>query len=109
MAYHELKALQSMTNLNQKRVFVIEDNLENRVITQLTLGLKGVRLEFDRFGRDTLSKLRNFGKVDLILLDLMFPNGVTGYDIFDIIRADAAFAHIPIVAVSASDAVRVRK
>ncbi len=94
-----------MTNLNRKRIFVIEDNIENRVITQMTLGMHGVRMEFDRFGRDTLSKLKNFGNVDLIILDLMFPNGITGYDIFDTIRADASFAHVPIVAVSASDAV----
>jgi len=94
-----------MSSLNQKRIFVIEDNIENRVITQMALGLHGVRMEFDRFGRDTLSKLKSFGDVDLIILDLMFPNGITGYDIFDIIRADISFAQVPIVAVSASDAV----
>jgi len=90
--------------MNLKRIFVVEDNIENRVITQMALGLLGARIEFDCFGRDTLSKLHNFGKVDLIILDLMFPNGVTGYDIFDMIRSDAALATVPIVAVSASDA-----
>jgi CheY-like chemotaxis protein len=93
-----------MATMNLKRIFVVEDNIENRVITQMALGLLGARVEFDRFGRDTLSKLHNFGKVDLIILDLMFPNGVTGYDIFDMIRSDSALAAVPIVAVSASDA-----
>jgi CheY-like chemotaxis protein len=92
-----------VSTLHRKRVFAVEDNLDNRVITQMALTLHGVLIEFDRWGRDTVSKVRNFMPVDVIILDLMFPNGVTGYDIFDLIRAEPAFAHIPIVAVSASD------
>lgn len=41
--------------------------------------------------------------IDLILLDLMFPNHISGYDIFDRIRENPTFAHIPIVAISAAD------
>ncbi len=41
--------------------------------------------------------------VDIILLDLMFAHGITGYDIFDEIRKVDDFADIPIIAVSASD------
>jgi CheY-like chemotaxis protein len=33
----------------------------------------------------------------------MFPNEVTGYQVFADIRAHDEFSHIPIVAVSASD------
>jgi DNA-binding response OmpR family regulator len=42
--------------------------------------------------------------IDIILLDLMFPRGITGYDIFREIRSYSEFDSIPIVAVSAADA-----
>ena len=41
--------------------------------------------------------------VDLIMLDLMLPRGVTGYEVFDAIRREPEFGHIPIAAVSAAD------
>ena len=93
-----------MSSLRKRRIFMVEDDLNNRIITHTALMLMDVRIEFDRWGRDTMLKLKNFGKPDIILLDLMFPHGITGYDIFDIIRADPRYASVPIVAVSASDA-----
>src|SRR5690606_11841995 len=62
------------------------------------------KISFDRWGADAVTRLRRFMPADLILLDLMFPHGVTGYDIFKDIRAHPEFRHVPIVAVSASDA-----
>jgi len=92
-----------MASLDKKRIFMVEDNLENRIIFQLALVRTTAVLEFDRWGRDTLRKLNWFMPVDLILLDLMLPHGESGYDIFDQIRKVPDFAHIPIAAVSASD------
>ena len=86
-----------------KRIFVVEDNLENRVIVQIALSAHGVRVEFDRWGLNTLRKLAEFAPVDVILLDLMFPNDITGYEIFDHIREVPAYNQVPIIAVSASD------
>lgn len=90
--------------LNAKRIFIIEDNLENRAIMQMLLEMQGAKVGFERWGTSTLRYLRSFAPVDIILLDLMFPNNVTGYEVFDLIRSDADFTHVPIVAVSASDA-----
>lgn len=89
--------------LKGRRIFIVEDNLTNRAIMQLMIEQQGGVVAFERWGQDTVERLRGFMPVDLILLDLMFPGGVTGYDIFDRIRAEEAFAQIPIVAVSASD------
>jgi CheY-like chemotaxis protein len=89
--------------LKGRRIFIVEDNLTNRAIMQLMIEQHGGAVAFERWGQDTVERLRGFMPADLILLDLMFPGGVTGYDIFDRIRADESFAHIPIVAVSASD------
>ena len=89
--------------LEGKRIFMVEDNLSNRAIEQMLLECEGAKVDFERWGVNAVEKLRQFSPVDCILLDLMFPNGVTGYDVFDEIRSHDEFRHIPIVAVSASD------
>jgi two-component system, chemotaxis family, sensor kinase CheA len=89
--------------LKNKRIFMIEDNLNNRAITQMLLEQQGARTAFERWGTDVIDKLEKFMPIDLILLDLMFPGGVSGYDIFLDIRRHEEFQHIPIAAVSAAD------
>jgi CheY-like chemotaxis protein len=90
--------------LADKRIFYVEDDVKNRAIAHMILEREGAKVGFERWGReDTLKRLREFAPVDLILLDLMFPRDVSGYDVFDMIRSQPEFAHIPIVAVSASD------
>jgi two-component system cell cycle response regulator DivK len=90
--------------LKGKRVFVVEDNLENRLITEILLQEQGAQLAFDRWGKDAIRKLQAFAPVDIILLDLNFPKGISGFDIYDEIRKIEQFAQVPIVAVSATDA-----
>ncbi|GAB5492867.1 MAG: hypothetical protein Phog2KO_30820 [Phototrophicaceae bacterium] len=92
-----------VTKLQGKRIFLVEDNLANRAIMQILLEQQGAKTSFERWGKETVIQLRKFMPVDIILLDLMFPRGVTGYDVFDEIRKYPEFKHIPIVAVSASD------
>lgn len=89
--------------LTNRRIFIVEDNLENRMVVQMILMSQGVQSEFDRWGNHTIKKLKDFMPVDVILLDLMFPMGVTGYQVFDQIRRYEEFDHIPIVAVSAAN------
>ena len=89
--------------LNNKRIFVLEDNLENKAIAQMLLERAGATVTVDRWGTETLINLKRFAPVDAILLDLMLPGLITGYDIFQQIRQKAEFNHIPIVAVSAAD------
>jgi two-component system cell cycle response regulator DivK len=89
--------------LSAKRIFMLEDKLENRAIMQMLLEQEGARIGFERWGTQTIEKLRAFAPVDLILLDLMLPNNITGYDVYDQIRAVPEYRWTPIVAVSASD------
>ena len=90
-------------NLDRKRIFIVEDNASNRAIVQTILERQGAIIAFDRWGRDTCKRLHDFAPVDLVILDLMFPNNITGYDIFDSIRKITEFALVPVVAVSAAD------
>jgi CheY-like chemotaxis protein len=92
-----------MSLLQGKRIFIVEDNVQNRVVFTMVLQIHGARVEFDRWGRETLSRMRNFPNMDLIILDLMLPNGVTGYQVFDEIRTVPDYAAVPIIAVSAAE------
>lgn len=89
--------------LRDKHIFIVEDNLQNRVVFTMTLKLQGADIDFDRWGRDALWRLQSFRKLDLIILDLMLHDGISGFDIFDEIRKQARFDPVPIVAVSAAE------
>lgn len=89
--------------LKDKRIFIVEDNLENRIVFEVLLAEQGAVIAYERWGIATIERLQAFAPVDLILMDLMFPKGVTGYDIYQAIRAMPDLATVPIVAVSAVD------
>lgn len=89
--------------LNGKRIFITEDNLINRSVMQLVLENEGAKVAFERWGKETCERLMAFAPVDVILLDLMFPDGISGLDLFDQIRAMPEFAAVPIIGVSAKD------
>jgi two-component system chemotaxis sensor kinase CheA len=89
--------------LENKQVFIIEDNLQNRIIYQIALTNEGAHVSFEPWGNRALLQLRVLREVDVIILDLMLAGGISGFDVFDQIHADPEFKHIPIVAVSASD------
>ncbi|MDZ4770790.1 MAG: response regulator [Chloroflexota bacterium] len=89
--------------LQGKRIFVVEDNVENRVIMRLSLIYHGARIDSALGVHNVAARIRAFSPVDVVLLDLMFPNGGSGYQVYDVIRGDVGLCRIPIVAVSASE------
>jgi CheY-like chemotaxis protein len=89
--------------LKDKRIFIVEDNMQNRLVFQMALIRHGASVDFERWGRDTLYHLQNLSRVDLIVLDLMLAEGITGFDIFDQIRGLGKYDAVPIIAVSAMD------
>lgn len=90
--------------LDDKHIFVVEDNAANAGVMLTALQINGANTYLDRWGTHLVSRLRTMPYLDLILMDLMLPNGVTGYDVFDLIKTEPTLVHIPIVVVSASDA-----
>ncbi len=89
--------------LQGKRIFIVEDNAQNRIVFSMVLKLQGAWIDFDRWGRDALLRLKAFEKPDLIILDLMLPSGITGFDIFDEIRSLPEYDEVPIIAISAAE------
>jgi CheY-like chemotaxis protein len=89
--------------LKDRNIFIVEDNLQNRVVFQVALTRYGALVEFDRFGKDVVHRLNYMGKIDIIILDLMLAEGVSGFDLYDEIRALPKFSVVPIISVSAMD------
>jgi CheY-like chemotaxis protein len=89
--------------LENKRVFVIEDDSSNLAIIRTILLRQGASVPFDVWGKGTIEIIRNSMPIDLILLDLALPRGVSGYDVFDQIRATPELDKIPVVIVTAAD------
>lgn len=93
-----------MTTLLQgKRIFIVEDNVQNRVIFQIMLQKHGAFVDFERWGREAIRNLQAMKVVDLIILDLMLAQGISGFDVFDQIREMPTYANVPIIAVSAAE------
>lgn len=89
--------------LANKHIFIVEDNLENRVIFTIALTKFGAAVDFERTGKDVSMALSRKGQIDLILLDLNLTHHKSGFDVCDELRATPEFAKTPIVAVSAMD------
>ncbi len=89
--------------LNDKRIFIVEDNIQNRIIFQVCLLSNGAAIDLEYRGADTIYRLSRLAPVDLIILDLMLSDGISGFDIIKQIRALPAYHTTPIVAVSAMD------
>jgi CheY-like chemotaxis protein len=92
-----------MMLLKDKHIFIVEDNIQNRVVFQMTLVRHGAVVDFERSGRDTITRLTNAPKQDLIILDLMLADNISGLDLYSEIRQIMKCANVPIIAVSAMD------
>ena len=93
-----------LKTLTDKRIFLVEDDPSNAAIIQMLLEQQYAKVFRGRWGGDeTLGLLNRHKPIDLILMDLMLPNGVTGFDVFNMIKQQAEWANVPIIAVSASD------
>jgi CheY-like chemotaxis protein len=90
-----------MKLLDGKRILIIEDDIANLAIALTILQQHGALCHFERWGSGAVGVMRKMGRFDIVLLDLMFPKGVSGYDVFESIRAEPMFAVTPIVAVTA--------
>ena len=81
-------------------VLIVEDNEKNLKLVRDVLQVKGYETIEAVTGEDGLALARE-RKPDLILMDIQLP-GINGIDALKTLRADAATAHIPAIAVTAS-------
>lgn len=82
----------------KRRVLVIEDNEQNLYLVNFILGHHGYEVINARDGASALDLARSTA-VDLILLDIQLPE-MDGYTVARLLRAEAGFESIPIIAVT---------
>ena len=89
--------------LQGKRVFVIEDDPSNLAIITTILRRHGASVPFETWGTGAVETLKLCLPIDLILLDLALPRGVSEYAIYDEIQNVPELEGIPTVVVSVAD------
>jgi len=89
--------------LMNKTIIVVEDDVMNRIVYQMTLIQAGAFVKFDETGANTIAYTIRSPKLDLIILDLMLPLGKSGFDVFESLKASEHLKNVPVVAVSAAD------
>jgi CheY-like chemotaxis protein len=85
------------------RILVVEDNLANREMLRRRLVQQGYAVGTAGDGRQALDQVRG-GGFDLVLLDIMMPE-LDGYQVLERMKADAATRDIPVIMISALDAI----
>ena len=85
--------------MGSKHVLIVEDNPANLQLAAFLLKKGGFHVSSATHGAEAVETVKA-GKFDLILMDIEMP-GMDGLTATRTIKADPAFAHIPIVALTA--------
>ncbi len=84
-----------------KRIFVVDDNKDITDLMKLMLESSGYSCVTANSGSDALNLMRN-SRFDLVLLDMAMPE-VTGIDVLDKVKGDAANKIVLFTASSMTD------
>lgn len=78
------------------QLVAIEDEPEIAELLRVVLTSPSVELSFAATGNEGLALIRQV-RPDLAILDVMLPGELDGWDVFDTLRADPAFASLPVL------------
>lgn len=83
------------------RILVAEDDPDVHVLLELLLAASGYDVQMTRDGAGALEALRASEPVDLLILDVAMPGEYDGLAVTREVRADPAYASLPILLLSA--------
>lgn len=91
----------------EKTVLIVDDSNTNNLLLENILDSEGINTEIAFSGKEAL-KLLKIKKPSLILLDIMMPN-IDGFDVLNIIKANAETKEIPVVFITAKNDYNIKQ
>ena len=85
---------------NTKKILIVEDQADIRMLIRMTLELGDVEIHEADNG-DGGWNMVNAIRPDIVLLDVMMPGSLDGYQVCQKIKADPEVRHIPVVMLTA--------
>lgn len=89
--------------LEGKRIAIVEDDVTNMAVFFTALKKQGAQVIQENWNTDAVAVLEKSLPIDLILMDIMLRNGLSGYELFDQLQELPSFQTIPVVAISSLD------
>jgi CheY-like chemotaxis protein len=86
--------------LQGRKLLLVDDDMRNLFALSKVLRDWGIQVSLAQDGHKALSMLAQDPTLELVLMDIMMP-GMDGYETMRAIRAQPAFAHLPIIALTA--------
>ncbi len=86
--------------MSQRKIVFAEDEPHIAMLVQFTLEAEGFDVEHYDNGSSVLERLLAGPPPTLVVLDMMMP-GVSGLDVLAQVKADARYADVPVLIVSA--------
>jgi len=83
-----------------RRILLVDDDMRNLLALTPLLERWNLSVMAAGDGHEALETLRSDGDFDLILMDIMMPEQ-DGYEVTRQIRSTPAFAHLPVIALTA--------
>jgi len=83
-------------------VLIVEDDPDQMALADLRVSMAGYRVRVARSAAQLLEELRKDAQIDVLLLDIMLPDG-NGFDMLGKFRRHPNFALLPIVLLTAKD------
>ncbi len=83
-----------------KKVLVVDDDVRNIFALSSVLERRGMTVLAAGTGREAIATLESVPDVSIVLMDIMMPE-MDGYETMQVIRRNASFRRLPIIALTA--------
>ncbi len=94
-----------MADISSWNILIVDDDPGIRQILAIVLEMHGGKISMASTGKEALAKMRS-SLPTMVITDMDMP-GMDGRQLLNSIRADADFAHIPVVAITGNQLTRV--